>query len=204
MRPISPQRNPRRILRPAEPLHKRFFLLHAEGFTRPAAPPLHPIGESKGRSVRMNRRSVPTKVFTQTKKQSCPDEPPAEKTRRDPGRARTGQRHTSRIGPILIDGQKNKPHTPSLIGNKKETTLMDRLFALSYPDSNQEKQDQNLLCYHYTIAQYLAELPVLRLLPTVAPSGLPVLRPSSSPTNRHSIPPSSPSFQPASGVPIVW
>ena len=26
--------------------------------------------------------------------------------------------------------------------------------VLGYSDSNQEKQDQNLLCYHYTIAQY--------------------------------------------------
>ncbi len=26
-------------------------------------------------------------------------------------------------------------------------------FQLGYPDSNQKKQDQNLLCYHYTIAQ---------------------------------------------------
>ncbi len=25
---------------------------------------------------------------------------------------------------------------------------------LGYPDSNQEKQDQNLLCYHYTISQF--------------------------------------------------
>ena len=25
---------------------------------------------------------------------------------------------------------------------------------LGYPDSNQERQDQNLQCYHYTIAQY--------------------------------------------------
>ena len=24
---------------------------------------------------------------------------------------------------------------------------------LGYPDSNQERQDQNLQCYHYTIAQ---------------------------------------------------
>ena len=24
---------------------------------------------------------------------------------------------------------------------------------LGYPDSNQEKQNQNLLCYHYTISQ---------------------------------------------------
>ena len=28
------------------------------------------------------------------------------------------------------------------------------LFLLGYPDSNQERQDQNLQCYHYTIAQY--------------------------------------------------
>ena len=27
------------------------------------------------------------------------------------------------------------------------------LRKLGYSDSNQEKQDQNLLCYHYTIAQ---------------------------------------------------
>ena len=27
------------------------------------------------------------------------------------------------------------------------------LILLGYLDSNQEKQDQNLLCYHYTIAQ---------------------------------------------------
>ena len=29
------------------------------------------------------------------------------------------------------------------------------LILLGYPDSNQERQDQNLQCYHYTIAQYL-------------------------------------------------
>ena len=27
------------------------------------------------------------------------------------------------------------------------------LTPLGYPDSNQERQDQNLQCYHYTIAQ---------------------------------------------------
>ena len=26
---------------------------------------------------------------------------------------------------------------------------------LGYPDSNQERQDQNLQCYHYTIPQFL-------------------------------------------------
>ena len=31
--------------------------------------------------------------------------------------------------------------------------MIPYLFLLGYSDSNQEKQDQNLLCYHYTIAQ---------------------------------------------------
>ena len=31
--------------------------------------------------------------------------------------------------------------------------MWDSLFLLGYPDSNQERQDQNLQCYHYTIAQ---------------------------------------------------
>ena len=29
-----------------------------------------------------------------------------------------------------------------------------RFKRLGYPDSNQERQDQNLQCYHYTIAQF--------------------------------------------------
>ena len=28
-------------------------------------------------------------------------------------------------------------------------------FLLGYPDSNQERQDQNLQCYHYTISQFM-------------------------------------------------
>ena len=37
----------------------------------------------------------------------------------------------------------------------KETSAVLRkpLFVLGYPDSNQERQDQNLQCYHYTIPQ---------------------------------------------------
>ncbi len=31
-----------------------------------------------------------------------------------------------------------------------------RKSVLGYPDSNQERQDQNLQCYHYTIPQFLA------------------------------------------------
>ena len=37
---------------------------------------------------------------------------------------------------------------------KKERLQLKSLsLLLGYPDSNQEKQDQNLLCYHYTISQ---------------------------------------------------
>ena len=32
---------------------------------------------------------------------------------------------------------------------------------LGYPDSNQERQDQNLQCYHYTIAQSFTGAKVL-------------------------------------------
>ena len=32
---------------------------------------------------------------------------------------------------------------------------MQTFFMLSYLDSNQDKQNQNLLCYHYTIGQSL-------------------------------------------------
>ena len=35
---------------------------------------------------------------------------------------------------------------------------------LGYPDSNQEKQDQNLLCYHYTISQFSIALEATPLL----------------------------------------
>ena len=31
--------------------------------------------------------------------------------------------------------------------------MSDSFFWLGYPDSNQERQDQNLQCYHYTIPQ---------------------------------------------------
>ena len=42
----------------------------------------------------------------------------------------------------IFIGDNNKKRFPKL-----ETSL------LGYPDSNQERQDQNLQCYHYTIAQ---------------------------------------------------
>ena len=37
--------------------------------------------------------------------------------------------------------------------------LLSLLRQLSYPDSNRIKQNQNLLCYHYTIGQYLLSVP---------------------------------------------
>ena len=41
---------------------------------------------------------------------------------------------------------------PPIVRSQKKASPRD-LFKLGYLDSNQEKQDQNLLCYHYTIAQ---------------------------------------------------
>ena len=39
-------------------------------------------------------------------------------------------------------------------GKKKEISTVEiSFFQLGYPDSNQERQDQNLQCYHYTIPQ---------------------------------------------------
>ena len=37
--------------------------------------------------------------------------------------------------------------------DKKKRLHEEVSLLLGYPDSNQEKQDQNLLCYHYTISQ---------------------------------------------------
>ena len=36
---------------------------------------------------------------------------------------------------------------------KKRWMISHSAFLLGYPDSNQERQDQNLQCYHYTISQ---------------------------------------------------
>ena len=44
--------------------------------------------------------------------------------------------------------------------NKKTSAMTSRCpKKLGYSDSNQEKQDQNLLCYHYTIAQNHLSIP---------------------------------------------
>ena len=38
--------------------------------------------------------------------------------------------------------------------------------SLGYPDSNQERQDQNLQCYHYTIAQSFRGAKVVQFILT--------------------------------------
>ena len=43
--------------------------------------------------------------------------------------------------------------TVSKIKRPSQIKFETVFFMLGYSDSNQEKQDQNLLCYHYTIAQ---------------------------------------------------
>ena len=40
----------------------------------------------------------------------------------------------------------------STAAHKKSSPLNEESLVLDYQDSNLEKQDQNLLCYHYTIA----------------------------------------------------
>ncbi len=41
----------------------------------------------------------------------------------------------------------------NLVNAVDEAIALVTLLVLGYPDSNQERQDQNLQCYHYTIAQ---------------------------------------------------
>ena len=50
----------------------------------------------------------------------------------------------------------NKLELFLILGKKKEISMVEiSFFQLGYPDSNQERQDQNLQCYHYTIPQCL-------------------------------------------------
>ena len=46
----------------------------------------------------------------------------------------------------------------STAAHKKSSPLNEESFVLDYQDSNLEKQDQNLLCYHYTIVQSSAKI----------------------------------------------
>ena len=52
------------------------------------------------------------------------------------------------VDPIFLFERENKKKK-----QKRCPDYSEHLFLLGYSDSNQEKQDQNLLCYHYTIAQ---------------------------------------------------
>ena len=57
----------------------------------------------------------------------------------------------------------NKLELFLILGKKKEISTVEiSFFQLGYPDSNQERQDQNLQCYHYTIPQCISVLRVQR------------------------------------------
>ena len=60
---------------------------------------------------------------------------------------------------------------------QKKQLQLKLLIELGYPDSNQEKQDQNLLCYHYTIAQTIIRIPSVRISVSFFVVGLPGLEP---------------------------
>ena len=53
----------------------------------------------------------------------------------------------------LFKDKKQEEFYIILLDNKKMPQILCGIFLLSYLDSNQNKQSQNLLCYHYTIAQ---------------------------------------------------
>ena len=54
--------------------------------------------------------------------------------------------------------------TDKVTEKEKSLSVCLAIFLLGYPDSNQERQDQNLQCYHYTIPQFRCkEKPFSRL-----------------------------------------
>ena len=53
-----------------------------------------------------------------------------------------------------VSGDSSPVRTKWTYLNAKQPAHSGRLFALRYPDSNQNRQDQNLQCYHYTIPQF--------------------------------------------------
>lgn len=46
-------------------------------------------------------------------------------------------------------------HNPYTNEKSSDNHRLSELFSLDYQDSNLDKQNQNLLCYHYTIVQSL-------------------------------------------------
>ena len=78
-------------------------------------------------------------------------------------RTLTGLSYTPKllkVGLLGLEPRKTGPesvvlplhHSPKVNVFSVKTSFIKKL---GYSDSNQEKQDQNLLCYHYTIAQNL-------------------------------------------------
>ena len=69
------------------------------------------------------------------------------------------QQHSFYVGVSGLEPEKAGPesavlplhHTPYTILSSTKGQRLRNL--LGYPDSNQERQDQNLQCYHYTIPQ---------------------------------------------------
>ena len=57
--------------------------------------------------------------------------------------------------PLAIYTKQKEASAGDLYKTKKEASVCGNLSFewLGYPDSNQERQDQNLQCYHYTIPQ---------------------------------------------------
>ena len=47
-------------------------------------------------------------------------------------------------------------HLPYTNEKSSDNHRLSELFSLDYQDSNLDKQNQNLLCYHYTIVQTYA------------------------------------------------
>ncbi len=50
------------------------------------------------------------------------------------------------------------PISRKSIDKKKDSKFSSLFDWLAYQDSNLDKQNQNLLCYHYTISQYLCAM----------------------------------------------
>ena len=68
------------------------------------------------------------------------------------------------LQPYKYIGKERPPHATdarTLTKNKEmeikeKVKSFDLTSMLGYPDSNQERQDQNLQCYHYTISQFVS------------------------------------------------
>ena len=55
----------------------------------------------------------------------------------------------------MLANYSNFKSLQAIIEIKKDATPRGRRFWLSHQDSNLGKQNQNLMCYHYTMGQFL-------------------------------------------------